>query len=162
MKRLAPELRQYALVTGNYWAFTLTDGALRMLVVLHFHQLGYGALQIAMLFLFYEIFGVITNLVGGWPGGSEERIDAVIWCTGFRPALEHLQPLEVIEDEGRVNVEGTRALRQPGLWLVGYGDWTGAASATLIGVTRSARSTVAEVVQALHSESIETTGRNGK
>lgn len=68
MSRLAPELRQYALVTGNYWAFTLTDGALRMLVVLHFHQLGYSALQIAMLFLFYEVFGVITNLVGGWLG----------------------------------------------------------------------------------------------
>jgi predicted MFS family arabinose efflux permease len=60
--------RQYALVTGNYWAFTLTDGALRMLVVLHFHQLGYGPLQIALLFLFYEIFGVVTNLVGGWLG----------------------------------------------------------------------------------------------
>ncbi len=61
-------MRQYALVTGNYWAFTLTDGALRMLVVLHFHQLGYGALQIAMLFLFYEFFGAVTNLVGGWLG----------------------------------------------------------------------------------------------
>ena len=68
MQRLAPELRQYALVTGNYWAFTLTDGALRMLVVLHFHQLGYSALQVAMLFLFYEVFGVITNLAGGWLG----------------------------------------------------------------------------------------------
>ncbi|RYG12545.1 MAG: organoarsenical effux MFS transporter ArsJ, partial [Burkholderiales bacterium] len=68
MQRLAPGLRQYALVTGNYWAFTLTDGALRMLVVLHFHQLGYSALQIAMLLLFYEIFGVVTNLVGGWLG----------------------------------------------------------------------------------------------
>ena len=62
------QLRQYALVTGNYWAFTLTDGALRMLVVLHFHQLGYGPLQIALLFLFYEVFGVVTNLVGGWLG----------------------------------------------------------------------------------------------
>ena len=61
-------LRQYALITGNYWAFTLTDGALRMLVVLHFHRLGYGALQIALLFLFYEVFGVVTNLVGGWLG----------------------------------------------------------------------------------------------
>ncbi|HSX65089.1 MAG TPA: organoarsenical effux MFS transporter ArsJ, partial [Pseudoxanthomonas sp.] len=59
---------QYLLITGNYWAFTLTDGALRMLVVLHFHQLGYSPLQVAMLFLFYEIFGVITNLVGGWLG----------------------------------------------------------------------------------------------
>jgi len=64
----SPALRQYALITGNYWAFTLTDGALRMLVVLHFHQLGYGPLQIALLFLFYEIFGVVTNLVGGWLG----------------------------------------------------------------------------------------------
>ena len=64
----ATELRQYLLVTGNYWAFTLTDGALRMLVVLHFHQLGYGPLAIAMLFLFYEFFGVVTNLVGGWLG----------------------------------------------------------------------------------------------
>ena len=55
-------------ITGNYWAFTLTDGALRMLVVLHFHQLGYTPLQVALLFLFYEIFGVVTNLVGGWLG----------------------------------------------------------------------------------------------
>ncbi len=65
---LAPEIRQYAVVTGNYWAFTLTDGALRMLVVLHFHQLGYSPLDIALLFLFYEIFGVVTNLFGGWLG----------------------------------------------------------------------------------------------
>ena len=65
---LSADVRQYALITGNYWAFTLTDGALRMLVVLHFHQLGYSPLQIAMLFLFYEVFGVVTNLVGGWLG----------------------------------------------------------------------------------------------
>lgn len=61
-------LRQYAVVTGNYWAFTLTDGALRMLVVLHFYQLGFSPLQIATLFLFYEIFGVVTNLLGGYLG----------------------------------------------------------------------------------------------
>jgi MFS family permease len=67
---LSPSTRQYLLVTGNYWAFTLTDGALRMLVVLHFHQLGYSPLEVAMLFLFYEIFGVITNLVGGWLGAK--------------------------------------------------------------------------------------------
>ena len=65
---LSPAVRQYLLVTGNYWAFTLTDGALRMLVVLHFYSLGYSGLSIAMLFLFYEVFGVITNLVGGWLG----------------------------------------------------------------------------------------------
>ncbi|PAU53809.1 organoarsenical effux MFS transporter ArsJ [Pseudomonas indica] len=68
LSRLAPEVRQYLLVTGNYWAFTLTDGALRMLVVLHFHTLGYSPLQIAALFLFYEFFGVVTNLLGGYLG----------------------------------------------------------------------------------------------
>ena len=68
LKDLSPQIKQYLVITGNYWAFTLTDGALRMLVVLYFHQLGYGPLSIAMLFLFYEVFGVITNLVGGWLG----------------------------------------------------------------------------------------------
>ena len=68
LSQLSPAIRQYLVVTGNYWAFTLTDGALRMLVVLHFHSLGYSPLEIALLFLFYEIFGVITNLVGGWLG----------------------------------------------------------------------------------------------
>lgn len=68
LAKLSPAIRQYLLVTGNYWAFTLTDGALRMLVVLHFHQLGYSALEVAMLFLFYEFFGVVTNLFGGWLG----------------------------------------------------------------------------------------------
>ena len=61
-------IRQYLVITGNYWAFTLTDGALRMLVVLHFHQLGYSPLEIALLFIFYEFFGVVTNLVGGYLG----------------------------------------------------------------------------------------------
>ncbi|RZO10843.1 organoarsenical effux MFS transporter ArsJ [Synechococcus sp. UW105] len=61
-------LQQYSVVTANYWAFTLTDGALRMLVVFHFHALGYSTLEIAFLFLFYEFFGVITNLYGGWIG----------------------------------------------------------------------------------------------
>ena len=65
---LSNQVKQYLVITGNYWAFTLTDGALRMLVVLYFHQLGYSPLNIAMLFLFYEIFGVITNLIGGWLG----------------------------------------------------------------------------------------------
>ena len=60
--------RNYLTVTGGYWAFTITDGALRMLVVLYFHQLGYSPFQVAMLFLFYEVFGVVTNLVGGWLG----------------------------------------------------------------------------------------------
>ena len=58
--------RNYLVVTAGYWAFTLTDGAIRMLVVLYFHLLGYSPLEVAMLFLFYEFFGIVTNLVGGW------------------------------------------------------------------------------------------------
>jgi predicted MFS family arabinose efflux permease len=59
-------LRNYLTVTGGYWAFTITDGAIRMLVVLYFYTLGYSPFEVAMLFLFYEFFGVVTNLVGGW------------------------------------------------------------------------------------------------
>lgn len=60
--------RNYLTVTGGYWAFTITDGAIRMLVVLYFHLLGYSPFEVAMLFLFYEFFGIVTNLVGGWLG----------------------------------------------------------------------------------------------
>src|SRR5947209_13147581 len=71
MPALAPtapaiSIRNYAIVTAAYWAFTLTDGALRMLVLLHFNQLGYAPVQLAFLFLLYEFFGIVTNLVGGW------------------------------------------------------------------------------------------------
>ena len=65
---MSADLRNYAIVTGSYWAFTLSDGAIRMLVVLYFYQLGYSPLEIALLFLFYEFFGVVTNLIGGWVG----------------------------------------------------------------------------------------------
>jgi predicted MFS family arabinose efflux permease len=61
-------LRDYALVTAGYWAFTLTDGALRMLVLLYFHELGYSPVLLAFLFLLYEVMGIVTNLVGGWVG----------------------------------------------------------------------------------------------
>ncbi|CZF79916.1 Major Facilitator Superfamily protein [Grimontia celer] len=68
LSQLNSHVRQYMLVTFNYWNFTITDGALRMLVVLYFYDLGYSSLEIASLFLFYEFFGVVTNLVGGWLG----------------------------------------------------------------------------------------------
>ncbi|MEL7292010.1 MAG: organoarsenical effux MFS transporter ArsJ [Pseudomonadota bacterium] len=68
LSSLSKSVRQYMLVTFNYWNFTITDGALRMLVVLYFHDLGYSTLEIASLFLFYEFFGVVTNLIGGWLG----------------------------------------------------------------------------------------------
>jgi MFS family permease len=67
MKVLTP-LQQYAIITANNWSFTVTDGALRMLVVFHFLQLGYTTLEIAFLFIFYEFFGILTNLYGGWLG----------------------------------------------------------------------------------------------
>ena len=63
---MSSAIRNYALVTSAYWGFTLTDGALRMLVLLHFNDLGYSAFEIALLFVLYECAGVITNLVGGW------------------------------------------------------------------------------------------------
>ena len=62
------KLRNYALVTAGYWVFTLTDGALRMLVLLHFNELGYSPVAIAFLFLAYEFMGILTNLLGGWVG----------------------------------------------------------------------------------------------
>lgn len=68
LSQLNQNVRQYMLVTFNYWNFTVTDGALRMLVVLYFYDLGYSSLEIASLFLFYEFFGVVTNLIGGWLG----------------------------------------------------------------------------------------------
>ncbi|HEY9081359.1 organoarsenical effux MFS transporter ArsJ [Magnetovibrio sp.] len=63
---MSADVRNYALVTAAYWGFTLTDGALRMLVLLHFHTLGYSPFEIALLFLLYEFFGIVTNLIGGW------------------------------------------------------------------------------------------------
>ncbi len=65
---MAANIRNYAIVTSAYWGFTLTDGALRMLVLLHFHTLGYTPFELAILFLLYELMGVITNLFGGWIG----------------------------------------------------------------------------------------------
>ena len=58
--------RHYAIVTAAYWGFTLTDGALRMLVLLHFYKLGYSPFTLAFLFLLYEAAGVLANLLGGW------------------------------------------------------------------------------------------------
>jgi predicted MFS family arabinose efflux permease len=60
------DLRNYAIVTGAYWADTIADGASRMLVLFYFYERGYSPFKVAMLFLFYEVFGIITNLVGGF------------------------------------------------------------------------------------------------
>jgi putative flavoprotein involved in K+ transport len=104
---------------------------------------GRGALGSVRPFVRFTETGVV------WADGSQTSADAVVWCTGFKPALEHLRPLGVVGADGRVAVGGTRSVAEPRLWLVGYGEWTGFASATLIGVGRSARATVAEVDAAL-------------
>ncbi|MBT3881429.1 MAG: MFS transporter, partial [Candidatus Scalindua sp.] len=65
---MSRESQQYMVVTGTYWVFTITDGALRMLVLLFFYEQGFSPMEIASLFLLYEFFGVITNLIGGWIG----------------------------------------------------------------------------------------------
>ena len=96
-----------------------------------------------------------------WPDGREEAVDAILWCTGYQAALEHLRPLGVEDADGCVAVQGTRSAREPRLWLVGYGNWTGFASATLIAVGRSARATVDEIAAALRPESTESAGAGG-
>ncbi len=84
---------------------------------------------------------------GLWEDGRTETFDAIIWCTGFRPALQHLASLGIVNADGKVDVDESRVrtLQEPGLWLLGYGDWTGMASATLVGITRSAREAVKQV-----------------
>lgn len=89
-------------------------------------------------------FKKLTNYGVLWPDGTEQKVDAVIWCTGFKPALQPVEKLGIVR-ENKVEVDGTHASAMPGLWLVGYGEWTGAASATLIGVMRTARSTASEI-----------------
>jgi MFS family permease len=63
---VVPAVRNYVIVTAAYWGFTLTDGALRMLVLLHFYKLGYSPFMLSLLFLLYEAAGVLANLIGGW------------------------------------------------------------------------------------------------
>lgn len=85
-----------------------------------------------------------------WADGTRIPAEAIIWCTGFRPALDHLAPLGLPVAEGRVPVEPDgRVSAEPRLWLLGYGDWTGTASATLAGITRAARAAVAGISRAL-------------
>jgi thioredoxin reductase len=96
-------------------------------------------------FVRFTITGVI------WEDGTETIVDAVIWCTGFKPALDHLLPLGVVNEKGRVDTKGTRSINEPLLWLLGYGNWTGFASATLVSVGRAARTTAQEISEALKS-----------
>ncbi len=83
-----------------------------------------------------------------WENGISEPFDVVIWCTGFKPNLAHLQGLGIVEDY-RIKTNGTRSTLEPRLWLLGYGNWTGFASATIYGVGKTARQTAREIVDEL-------------
>lgn len=98
-----------------------------------------GVLHSREPFLSFEQNGVM------WSDTSKQAVDAVIWCTGFKPALNHLKSLGIVEPNQTVAVENGRSMKVPNLWLVGYGEWTGMASATLIGVSRTARQTADEI-----------------
>ncbi len=87
-----------------------------------------------------------------WTDGTRRHADSIIWCTGFRPALSHLAPLRLRTTRGRIPTVGTRAVAEPRLHLLGYGDWTGPASATLIGVGMTARAAVADIKTALEAD----------
>lgn len=84
-----------------------------------------------------------------WSNGHEEKIDVVIFCTGFNPALSHLKSLGIVNEDGKADTDGSKSKIIAGIWLVGYGNWTGFASATLIGVGRSAKKTVEEITEHL-------------
>ena len=97
------DIRNYMIVSASYWGFTLSDGALRMLVLLHFHTLGYSPFDLAILFLLYEAMGVVTNFVGGWLGarfglrltlylGLAIQISALTMLSFLRTRLKRASP----------------------------------------------------------------------
>jgi putative flavoprotein involved in K+ transport len=99
------------------------------------------------------MFERLTRTGVAWADGRTRDADVILWCTGYRPDLAHLSPLGLRAADGRIATVGTRARDEPRLHLLGYGDWTGPASATLIGVGRTAREAVSEVTAMLGSSS---------
>ncbi|GAA4297078.1 cation diffusion facilitator CzcD-associated flavoprotein CzcO [Actinomadura luteofluorescens] len=99
------------------------------------------------------MFDRLTATGIAWRDGRTEDCDAIIWCTGFRPALSHLTPLGLRDGTGHIPTGGgTRALAEPRLHLLGYGDWTGPGSATLVGAGRTARDAVRDITSQLAPE----------
>ncbi|MEV7144512.1 ArsO family NAD(P)H-dependent flavin-containing monooxygenase [Streptomyces tauricus] len=105
-----------------------------------------GLLKTSPMFVRFDREGVV------WADGTRARAEAVIWCTGFRPTLSYLSPLGLRGARGRIATQGTRCLQEPRLHLLGYGDWTGPASATLIGVGRPARDAARDIATLLDAE----------
>lgn len=110
-----------------------------------------GALAAVPMFSRLDTTGI------AWVDDTRRNADAIIWCTGFRPALRHLSALHLGTTNGHPRTSGpagTQATDEPRLHLVGYGDWTGAASATLMGAGRTARSTAGVVLHQLRSRHV--------
>lgn len=84
-----------------------------------------------------------------WSDGTREDFDAIIWCTGFGFATSFLKNIVSTDELGIVKTEESKATEIPGLWLAGYGSWTGFASATLIGINRNAKQTCSEIIDYL-------------
>ena len=89
-----------------------------------------------------------------WSDDSKEPFDVVIWCTGFKPNLSHLKKLDII-DNYKINITYTRSVKEHGLWLVGYGNWTGFASATIFGVGKTAKHTAEEITLFIKEQSTQ-------
>lgn len=84
-----------------------------------------------------------------WEDGQKETFDAIIWCTGFGYDTKYLKNLMALDARGRTATSGSKSLKVEGLWLAGYGDWTGYASATLIGINKIAKKTIQEIKEYL-------------
>ncbi|THA33487.1 ArsO family NAD(P)H-dependent flavin-containing monooxygenase [Streptomyces sp. A1547] len=97
------------------------------------------------------LFTHLTEDGVAWADGTTAQAEAIIWCTGFRPALAHFASLKLRGTYGHIATAGTRAADEPRLHLLGYGDWTGPASATLIGVGRPARDAAREIAELLRA-----------
>ncbi len=91
-----------------------------------------------------RMFSEITEDGVVWDDGSEEQFDAIVWCTGFKPNLSHLESMDVVKNN-RIRSNGTKSVDIPGLLLLGYGNWTGFASATIYGVGKTARDTAKQI-----------------
>jgi MFS family permease len=107
------DLRNYVVITAAYWGFTLTDGALRMLVLLHFHTLGYTPLELSFLFLLYEFFGVVTNLLAGWIG-SRFGLKLTLYC-GLGLQVEALYMLSTLGPDWEKAIAVTFVVAAQGL-----------------------------------------------
>lgn len=99
-----------------------------------------GVLQAKPMFSHFTVNGVV------WQDGTEQAVDAVIWCTGFQPELQHLASLDIVEADGKVLVQDGQSVKEHRVWCFGYGDWASPGSATLIGAGRSARDNIPKLV----------------